>query len=191
MERSRTNYLRLLGTSQHALLQEAQNDAPGFTFVVRLMTIDFLKPAVLDDELDVVTLPQEVRGASITLLQECRRAEDILVTPRSAEARAMPFRSPQSPRPESNPALTRNHGRDRPIVMSRGQRRVLSCVSANDPHLVRTPDCLLLSVPAYSASWHIRTHGVGPTRNSSVPFSRPSNKSVDEAGERFRATSHS
>jgi acyl-CoA thioester hydrolase len=82
MERGRTNYLRLLGTSQHALLQEAQNDAPGFTFVVRSMTIDFLKPAVLDDVLDVVTLPQEVRGASITLLQECRRAEDLLVTAR-------------------------------------------------------------------------------------------------------------
>ena len=42
MERGRTNYLRLLGTNQHALLQEAQNDAPGFTFVVRSMTIDFL-----------------------------------------------------------------------------------------------------------------------------------------------------
>ena len=76
MERGRTNYLRLLGTSQHAL----QNDAPAFTFVVRSMTIDFLKPALLDDVLDVVTLPQEVRGASITLLQECRRAEDLLVT---------------------------------------------------------------------------------------------------------------
>ena len=49
MERGRTNYLRLLGTNQHALLQEARNHAPGFTFVVRSMTIDFLKPAVLDD----------------------------------------------------------------------------------------------------------------------------------------------
>jgi hypothetical protein len=27
-----------------------------------------------------VTLPQEVRGASIVLLQECRRADDLLVT---------------------------------------------------------------------------------------------------------------
>lgn len=63
--------MRLLGTSQHALLQEAQNDAPGFTFVVRLMTIDFLTPAVLDDELDVVTLPQEVRGRQ---LPYCRNA---------------------------------------------------------------------------------------------------------------------
>ena len=82
MERGRTNYLRLLGTNQHALLQEARNDAPGFTFVVRSMTIDFLKPAILDDVLDVVTVPQEVRGASITLLQECRRADDLLVTAR-------------------------------------------------------------------------------------------------------------
>jgi YbgC/YbaW family acyl-CoA thioester hydrolase len=46
MERGRTNYFRLLGTNQHALLLEARNDAPGFTFVVRSMTIDFLKPAV-------------------------------------------------------------------------------------------------------------------------------------------------
>ena len=82
MERGRTNYLRLLGTDQHALLQEARDDAPGFTFVVRSMTIDFLKPAVLDDVLDVVTLPQEVRGASVTLLQECRRSDDLLVTAR-------------------------------------------------------------------------------------------------------------
>jgi hypothetical protein len=35
----------------------------------------------------------------------------------------MPFRSPQSPRPESNPALTRNPGRDRPNAISRGQLR--------------------------------------------------------------------
>jgi acyl-CoA thioester hydrolase len=64
------------------LLDEAQNDAPGFAFVARSMAIDFLKPAVLDDVLDVVTLPQEVRGASITLLQECRRGDDLLVTAR-------------------------------------------------------------------------------------------------------------
>ncbi len=46
------------------------------------MTIDFLKPAVLDDLLDVVTVPSEVKGASITLLQECRRGDDLLVTAR-------------------------------------------------------------------------------------------------------------
>ncbi|MCK1701681.1 tol-pal system-associated acyl-CoA thioesterase [Bradyrhizobium sp. 131] len=82
MERGRTNYLRLLGTTQQALLRGAKKDAPGFAFVVRSMTIDFLKPAVLDDLLDVVTVPQEVRGASIALLQECRRGDDLLVTAR-------------------------------------------------------------------------------------------------------------
>ena len=79
MERGRTNYLRLLGTNQHALLQAAQNDAPGFTFVVRSMAIDFLKPAVLDDVLDVVTWPVAVKGASITLAQEVRRGDEVLV----------------------------------------------------------------------------------------------------------------
>jgi acyl-CoA thioester hydrolase len=82
MERGRTNYLRLLGTNQQELLKEAQNDAPGFAFVVRSMTIDFLRPAILDDLLEVVTVPEEVKGASITLLQECRRGDDLLVTAR-------------------------------------------------------------------------------------------------------------
>lgn len=82
MERGRTNYLRLLGVSQQALLEETRNNAPGFAFVVRSMTIDFLKPAVLEDLLDIVTVPQEVRGASIGLLQECRRGGDLLVSAR-------------------------------------------------------------------------------------------------------------
>ena len=75
-------YLRLLGTNQQALLEETRNDAAGFAFVVRSTTIDFLRPAVLDDLLDIVTVLQEVRGASIGLLQECRRSDDILVSAR-------------------------------------------------------------------------------------------------------------
>jgi acyl-CoA thioester hydrolase len=82
MERGRTNYLRLLGTNQRELLKDAQNEAPGFAFVVRSMIIDFLKPASLDDLLDVITIPAEVKGASITLLQECRRGDDLLVAAR-------------------------------------------------------------------------------------------------------------
>ncbi len=78
MERGRTNYLRLLGTNQRALLEEAREDAPGFAFVVRSMKIDFLKFAVLDDVLEVVTAPEEVKGASLTLHQECRRGTDLL-----------------------------------------------------------------------------------------------------------------
>jgi acyl-CoA thioester hydrolase len=79
MERGRTNHLRLMGAAQHALFAEAQVESPGFAFVVRSMQIDFLKPARMDDVLDVVTWPVAVKGASITLAQEVRRVEQILV----------------------------------------------------------------------------------------------------------------
>lgn len=81
MERGRTNYLRLLGTNQGVLL-ENEGTAAGFAFVVRSMIIDFLRPARMDDVLDVITIPQEVKGASINLLQQCRRADDLLVEAR-------------------------------------------------------------------------------------------------------------
>ena len=78
MERGRTNYLRLLGADQRALFAEAASEAPGFAFVVRAMQIDFLKPAIMDDLLDIVTAPLDVRGASISLRQEVRR-DDVLL----------------------------------------------------------------------------------------------------------------
>ena len=79
MERGRTNHLRLLGAGHRTLFEEAQQEAPGFAFVVRSMQIDFFKPARMDDLLDVVTWPVAVKGASITLAQEVRRGEDVLV----------------------------------------------------------------------------------------------------------------
>jgi acyl-CoA thioester hydrolase len=79
MERGRTNYLRLTGADHRALFEQASREAPGFAFVVRAMSIDFLKPAHMDDVLDVVTEPQEVKGASITLRQSVRRGDVVLV----------------------------------------------------------------------------------------------------------------
>ena len=78
MERGRTNYLRLLGADQRALYEETAREAPGFAFVVRSMMIDWLKPAKMDDVLEIVTTPEEVKGASITLKQQCRRGEELL-----------------------------------------------------------------------------------------------------------------
>ena len=80
MERGRTNHLRLMGADQHALFAEANQETPGFAFVVRSMRIDYLKPARMDDVLQVITWPVAVKGASITLAQEVRRGEDVLVT---------------------------------------------------------------------------------------------------------------
>ena len=79
MERGRSNYLRLLGADQHALFAEAEDEAPGFAFVVRSMQLDFLKPARMDDLLEIVTRPLEVKGASIVLEQEVRRGDLLLL----------------------------------------------------------------------------------------------------------------
>jgi acyl-CoA thioester hydrolase len=78
MERGRTNYLRLIGADHRALFDATEKEAPGFAFVVRAMTIDFLKPARMDDLLDIVTAPEEVKGASVTLKQQCRRGGEVL-----------------------------------------------------------------------------------------------------------------
>jgi acyl-CoA thioester hydrolase len=79
MERGRTNHLRLLGADHRALFEETAKETPGFAFVVRSMTIDFLKPARMDDVLEVVTEPEEVKGASITLRQRVMRGDDLIV----------------------------------------------------------------------------------------------------------------
>ena len=79
MERGRTNYLRLLGADQRALFAEAESEAPSFAFVVRAMQLEFLKPAHMDDMLDVITRTVEVRGASISLHQEVKRGPVLLL----------------------------------------------------------------------------------------------------------------
>jgi acyl-CoA thioester hydrolase len=79
MERGRTNYLRLLGADQRALFAEAASEAPGFAFVVRAMTLEYLKPSRMDDLLEIVTRPLDIRGASITLGQEVRRGDELLL----------------------------------------------------------------------------------------------------------------
>jgi acyl-CoA thioester hydrolase len=79
MERGRTNYLRLIGADHRALFEETAREAPGFAFVVRSMTIDFLKPARMDDVLEIVTEPEVVKGASTTVRQRVMRGADLLV----------------------------------------------------------------------------------------------------------------
>jgi acyl-CoA thioester hydrolase len=79
MERGRTNYLRLIGADHRALFEQAEKEAPSFAFVVRSMKIDFLKPAFMDDLLEVRTLSREVSGASIVLVQRVVRGEEVLI----------------------------------------------------------------------------------------------------------------
>jgi acyl-CoA thioester hydrolase len=74
LERGRTELLRLLGL-QHSALREEK----GLNWVVRRCTIDYLKPARLDDCIDIVTSCGELRGASLEMIQKACRGEEILV----------------------------------------------------------------------------------------------------------------
>jgi acyl-CoA thioester hydrolase len=99
MERGRTNYLRLLGADHRALFEETEKEAPGFAFVVRAMSIEFLRPARMDDMLDVLTEPQEVRGASIALGQRILRGDDVLIEARVRVAFVSAGRARPIPKP--------------------------------------------------------------------------------------------
>ena len=79
MERGRTNYLRLIGADHRLLFEQTEKEAPGFAFVVRAMTIDFLKPARMDDILHIVSDPVEVKGASVTIRQKVMRGDELLL----------------------------------------------------------------------------------------------------------------
>ncbi len=99
MERGRTNYLRLLGADHRALFEETEKETPGFAFVVRRMNIEFLKPAHMDDVLDVITMPQEVKGASVALLQRVERQKELLVEARVQVAFVAGGKAQRIPRP--------------------------------------------------------------------------------------------
>jgi acyl-CoA thioester hydrolase len=99
MERGRTNYLRLLGADHRALFEETEKEVPGFAFVVRAMSIEFLKPARMDDMLDVLTEPQEVKGASIALQQLILRGDEVLIEARVRVAFVSAGRARPIPKP--------------------------------------------------------------------------------------------
>lgn len=67
-ERARTEWLRALGFSQHAL-----HDELGVVFTVANIEVDFLRPARLDDELQVAVSVEQVRRASLTFRQVLHR----------------------------------------------------------------------------------------------------------------------
>ena len=76
LERGRTDSLRLAGVDQSLLHAEGE----GLIFAVRRMTLDFLKPAVMDDILVVETRTSEVRGATILIDQRILRGDEVLLS---------------------------------------------------------------------------------------------------------------
>ena len=70
MERARSEWMRALGVDQMVFKR-----ATGLAFMVRDMRIDFLKPALLDDELSVTVEVKARRSASILFAQTITRAD--------------------------------------------------------------------------------------------------------------------
>ena len=70
-ERGRSDFIRLLGIA-HQSLAEPKEGEPA-VFVVRRIEIDYLKPARIDEVLEVVTRCAEIGGATLVLDQEVRR----------------------------------------------------------------------------------------------------------------------
>jgi acyl-CoA thioester hydrolase len=99
MERGRTNLLRLVGVDHRALFDETERQAPGFHFVVRAMTLEFVKAARMDDVLEVVTTPHEMKGASITLHQQVRRDGETLLDAKVKVAFVSGGRAQRIPKP--------------------------------------------------------------------------------------------
>ena len=71
-ERGRSDFLRLIGNDHRALIGGAAGREPA-AFVVRRMGLEFLKPARIDEVLEVVTRVKETTAATLTLDQRIAR----------------------------------------------------------------------------------------------------------------------
>ncbi|MDQ2805166.1 MAG: tol-pal system-associated acyl-CoA thioesterase [Pseudomonadota bacterium] len=66
-ERARTEAMRAMGAAHADLVRDCN-----LMFVVRRAELDYLRPARLDDRLEVVTEPVRLRAAAVTLRQSIR-----------------------------------------------------------------------------------------------------------------------
>ena len=74
LERARTDWLRAMGVDQQRLRAERQ-----LQFVVVSITVDFLRPAVLHDEILVTAELSRLAGATIHFKQTIMRGEEQLI----------------------------------------------------------------------------------------------------------------
>jgi acyl-CoA thioester hydrolase len=74
MERSRTEWLRTFGYSNAGLMKEL-----GVVFVVRSLKLDYLKPALLDDLVNVTSQIKEIGRSRVNIQQAVLRGAVVLV----------------------------------------------------------------------------------------------------------------
>lgn len=81
-ERGRSDFLRLAGAHHGDLLAGGEGGGEALAFAVRHMVIDYLKPARIDDLIEVRTALGALSGASLALDQEVMRDGQKLFTAR-------------------------------------------------------------------------------------------------------------
>jgi tol-pal system-associated acyl-CoA thioesterase len=72
MERCRTEYMRAQGFDKNFIFNS------DLMFVVRGVAVQYLRPAILDDEVLATARITEISGATMTMVQSVRRGEDVL-----------------------------------------------------------------------------------------------------------------
>jgi acyl-CoA thioester hydrolase len=100
-ERGRSDFIRLLGISHQGLANPDKGEPA--VFVVRHIEIDYLKPARMDDVLEVVTSCAKIGSASLVLAQDVRRGGDLI-----ARAKVSVVLVAQSGKPQRLGALVRD-----------------------------------------------------------------------------------
>ncbi len=92
-ERGRSEWLRLIGVHHHALFGDGGGSASAF--VVRRMACEFLKPASIDDLLEVHTRLAAAGGARLELDQRILKGETIVFEAKVTVALAGPDGRPR------------------------------------------------------------------------------------------------
>jgi tol-pal system-associated acyl-CoA thioesterase len=73
LERARTEFMRFLGVHRAALTDD------GRIFVVSQLSVSYLLPAKLDDEIVATAIVHQVGGATIDFTQTVRRTDQLLL----------------------------------------------------------------------------------------------------------------
>jgi len=103
MERSRTEWLRTFGYSNAGMMKEL-----GVVFVVRSLKLEYLKPALLDDLVQVTSQIKEIGRSRLNIHQTVLRGDEVLV---EGEVHLVCV-DVKTFKPVSVPEVLRNHWKD-------------------------------------------------------------------------------
>jgi acyl-CoA thioester hydrolase len=108
-ERGRSDFIRLRGVHHSELHAGGDDGGSSAAFVVRRLEVDYLRPARIDEVLEVVTECAEMKAASITLAQRVERGGATLCAVRAmivlVGRSGRPMRLPDSVRRMITPSV--------------------------------------------------------------------------------------